>query len=305
MRRLTVPVVLLTAALAGCASSPAASSQKEVLAAAYPFAWAAEQVGGPDVRVTGLVKPGVEPHDVELGPRQVAAFQGAALVVYLRGFQPAVDAAITEAPEDSRLDLTSAVAVQPASSGLADGHGDEGGHDEHGEQSGTDPHVWLDPVRMQAIVKAVRDRLSAQDPQHKAAFAERADVTLGQLTALDQTFRDALKGCARTDIVTAHSAFAYLADRYGLEQVGISGLSPEAEPAPGRLAEVAKYARSHGVTTIFFEALVNPKVAQTVADEVGATTAVLDPLEGVSGTDDYLSVQRRNAAALHTALGCA
>jgi zinc transport system substrate-binding protein len=301
MRRLPVPVVLLVAALAGCAGSPAASSQKEVLAAAYPFAWAAEQVGGPDVRVTGLVKPGVEPHDVELAPRQVSAFQGAALVVYLRGFQPAVDAAVSEAPEDSRLDLTSAVSVRPASSGLADDHGDHGDHD---DDSGTDPHVWLDPVRMQAIVKAVRDRLSAQDPQHKAAFAERADATLGQLTALDQTFRDALKGCARTDIVTSHSAFAYLAGRYGLEQVGISGLSPEAEPAPGRLAEVAKYARSHGVTTIFFEALVNPKVAQTVADEVGAKTAVLDPLEGVSGTDDYLSVQRRNAAALHTALGC-
>ncbi|MCW2726079.1 MAG: zinc transporter substrate-binding protein [Frankiales bacterium] len=299
MRRsavLALPLAL-GAVLTGCGSSAStagASGQKEVLAAAYPFTWAAEQVGGPDVRVTNLVKAGVEPHDIELAPRQVGAFQSAALVVYLRGFQPAVDAAIAEAPKDSRLDLTPEVAVQDASSDLSGGG-----------SGGVDPHVWLDPVRMQAIVKAVRDRLSAQAPQHKAAFAQRADVTLQQLTALDQTFRDALRSCARHDIVTSHSAFAYLAARYGLKQVGISGLSPEAEPAPGRLAEVAGYARTHGVTTIFFEALVSPKVADTVASEVGARTAVLDPLEGVRGGDDYLTVQRRNAAVLHTALGCA
>ena len=105
--------------------------------------------------------------------------------------------------------------------------------------------------------------------------------------------------------MTSHSAFGYLAGRYGLVQRGISGLSPDAEPAPGRIAAVALFARQNHVTTIFFESLVDPKVASTVASEVGATTAVLDPVEGVRDGDDYVSVQTRNAAALHLALGCA
>ena len=130
-------------------------------------------------------------------------------------------------------------------------------------------------------------------------------MSAATLVALDATFRTALRSCARRDLVTSHSAFGYLAARYGLVQRGITGLSPDAEPSPRRLAQVADFARAHHVTTIFFESLVSPKLARTVASEVGARTAVLDPVEGVRGDDDYLSVQRRNAGALHDALGCA
>ncbi|MCW2709259.1 MAG: zinc transporter substrate-binding protein, partial [Frankiales bacterium] len=120
----------------------------------------------------------------------------------------------------------------------------------------------------------------------------------------DTLFQSDLMGCARHDIVTSHSAFGYLAARYALVQRGITGVSPDEEPTPRKIVEVAQYAKAHHVTTIFFESLVDPKVAKTVAAEIGAKTAVLDPIEGVRGNDDYLSVQRRNAAALHAALGC-
>jgi zinc transport system substrate-binding protein len=171
-------------------------------------------------------------------------------------------------------------------------------------ETGDDPHVWLDPVRMQAMAAAVAERLAQRDPAHASSYRSRAAAVQADLQALDRDFRIALTGCARTDVVTSHAAFGYLANRYGLVQQGISGLSPDAEPSPGRLAEVTRFARAHHVTTIFFESLVSPKVAQAVAAEVGAKTAVLDPVEGVKKGEDYLAVQRRNAAALHDALGC-
>jgi zinc transport system substrate-binding protein len=279
---LVVPALVLAA---GCAGSATASSGKvEVVASAYPFAWLVEQVGGPDVHVTDLVNPGAEPHDIELSPRQVGLVQKSAVVVYLKGFQPAVDDALAGGKQG--FDLGTVVTQQPLG-------------------SGKDPHIWLDPVRMKAVAVGLADRLTATDPKHAAAYQSRAASTVAALSALDAAFTKGLTGCARKDMVTSHSAFGYLATRYGLVQEGISGLSPDAEPSPRHVAEVAAFARDHHVTTIFFESLVDPKVAKTVASEIGAKTAVLDPVEGVRSGDDYLSVQRRNVVALHDALGCA
>ncbi|MDT7570089.1 MAG: zinc transport system substrate-binding protein [Actinomycetota bacterium] len=286
--------LLVLAGLCGCTAQAADDGRVRVLAAAYPLAWAAAQVGGPDVRVEDLVRAGAEPHDVELSPRQIGAFERAALVVYLHGFQPAVDDAVREADTSARLDLTQHVTMRPFESDLT---GDD--------ESGTDPHVWVDPVRMSAIVRAVAERLSDRDPAHAAAYSTRAAATLERLRLLDADFRSSLRSCRHDELVTAHSAFGYLAERYGLKQVGVAGVSPDAEPSPGRLARVARYAEAHDVRTIFFGSDVDPKLADTVAREIGAQTAILDPVEGVENGDDYLSVMRRNARVLHDGLECA
>ena len=291
-----MPVRILIALLvlvAGCGGTGTADERPQVLASAYPFAWAAAAVAGDDARVVDLVKSGGEPHEVELTPRQIGAVEKAALVVYLRGFQPAVDDAVRDSGKSARLDLRPVADVQPLSGALEDETG-----------SGIDPHVWLDPVRMSRVVGAIGDRLARQDPAHASAYQERAVRTQASLAQLDELFRTRLAECRRRELVTAHRAFAYLADRYGLEQVGVSGLDPESEPSPARIAKVARYARSHDVSTVFFESSIDPKLAQTVASEIGARTAVLDPVEGVRDGDDYLSVMRRNAAALAEGLGC-
>jgi len=272
---LLVPALLLS----GCSGGEEPAGPTEVVAASYPFAWLASQVAGADARVVNLVKPGVEPHDLELTPRQVADVRSADLVVHLAGFQPAVDDALEDTPA---LDL-----------GLLKDKGSD------------DPHIWLDPVRMRTAALAVTDRLVELDPDHAEGYRTRGRALLSSLEQLDGTFRGALRSCARKELVTSHAAFGYLAARYGLVQHGISGLSPDAEPSPADLASVVRFAKQHRVTTIFFETLVDPAVARTVAGEVGARTAVLDPVESVRGSDDYLTVMRRNAAALHDALGCA
>jgi len=248
------------------------------------------------VRVTDLTKPGAEPHDVELNPRQVAQIVDAGLVVYLNGFQPAVDQAVSQEAPDRAFDVASAVPLQPLATST-DGTV-ETAH-------GMDPHVWLDPVRYAAIADALGERLSRADPAHGADYTARATALHAELAALNTAFAEGLKTCARREIVTSHSAFNYLATRYDLTQVGITGISPEAEPSPRRLAAVAAEARRTRTTTIFFETLVSPKVAETLAREVGAKTGVLDPLEGLTAPGaDYFSVMRGNLAALTTALGC-
>ena len=177
-----------------------------------------------------------------------------------------------------------------------------------GEDDGEtrDPHVWLDPTNMAAIADAVADRLAEISPDHADAFHTRSDELGQQLTALDEEYSTRLADCERRIFVTSHAAFGYLAHRYDLEMVGISGIDPDAEPSPARLAEVQKVVQDEGVTTIFYERLVNPAVADALANDIGVQTAVLDPIEGLQpgATGDYFSIMRTNLTALRTALDC-
>ena len=308
----TVPV-LVGAALAvsacGGASAGTASESVSAVVGFYPYAFVTERVGGDDVEVTDLTAAGGEPHDLELTPRQVGAVGEADLVVYSAGFQPAVDEAVEQQAGDRGLDVLSTVELRdgadPGHEGEPheeDAHEDEA-HEEDAHASG-DPHVWLDPVRLATIATAVADRLAEVDPDSAADYRARAGELEDDLTALDGELRAGLASCARQEIVTSHDAFGYLAEAYGLEQVAIAGLSPEDEASPRRLAEVAAQAEAAGVTTIFFEESVSPKVAESLAREVGATATVLSPLELAPGSGDYLSAMRDNLERLRTALDC-
>ncbi|TDB69669.1 metal ABC transporter substrate-binding protein [Micromonospora sp. KC723] len=298
---------------AACSSGDAGADPQQpqrvdVVAAFYPLQFLAQRIGGDAVTVTNLAKPGAEPHDLELNPGQVGQVADADLVVYLKGFQPAVDEAVDQNARDRAFDVAT---VQPLLTAATGGHNHEGegkeeaGHAEE-EAGGLDPHLWLDPTRLATVGDRLAERLGKADPGHAADYTARARALHGDLEKLDAEFTAGLKTCQRREIVVSHAAFGYLADRYKLEQVGIAGLSPENEPSPQRLAQVAEEAREHKATTIFFETLVSPKVAETIATEVGAKTAVLDPLEGLSSDNggDYLSVMRTNLATLRTALSC-
>ncbi|HWG94382.1 MAG TPA: zinc ABC transporter substrate-binding protein, partial [Mycobacteriales bacterium] len=268
--------------------------------------------------------PGAEPHDLELSPQSVAAVSEADLVVYSRGFTPALDETVDQQAADRAVDVLDLVEVrtygedphaeeEPHADEDEHGHEDEAHADEdgaaHGEEGhdhgGEDPHVWLDPARLTTIASSLADALAERAPDQAEGFRTRADEVAADLRSLDADYREGLATCERQDVVTSHDAFGYLTDRYGLQQLAVSGLSPEEEPSPRRLAEVAETARERGVTTIFFEELVSPRVAESLAREVGATAEVLSPLEGGPEDGDYLTAMRTNLDALRTALGCA
>ena len=299
MTRTILVLICTLAALTACGgdSGSSGSGELEVVAAFYPLAWAAEQVGGTDVRVWNLTPPGTEPHDVELSPRDVERIRSADVVLYLgASFQPAVEDAV-EGAEGETVDL---LARQELLQGEA--HEEEEGHAEESsdEEPERDPHVWLDPVRFAGMSERVADAVG--DP---AAAGELK----AKLADLDRKFTDGLADCRLREVVTSHAAFGYLTRRYRLEQVPITGLSPEAEPTPRELEEVVEHVRETKATTIFFETLISPRLAETVARETGAKTDVLDPLEGLAREDldrgaDYLSVMRENLASLRRGLEC-
>jgi zinc transport system substrate-binding protein len=304
----TLGAVLATTALflvsaCGAQSGAAGSTQPgqlNIVAAFYPFQFVAERVAGDHATVTSLTAPGAEPHDLELTPRQVADVTTADLVIYEKSFQAAVDEAVAQSGNPNVLDTATVVPLQPLS---------EGGTQDQlsGSGAGMDPHVWLDPTNMITITDAVAQRLVGTDPAHAADYQANAKALDTQLQALDESYRSGLKTCRLREFITTHEAFGYLAREYDLTQVGINGLSPESEPSPARIAEVQTIAREHHVTTIFYETLVSPAVAEAVAQDLGLKTDVLDPLEGITDTSrgsDYLSVMRSNLTALRTANGC-
>jgi zinc transport system substrate-binding protein len=293
--RTIIVLILVILGLTACGGSESGSGRTEVAAAFYPLAFAAEEIAGSTADVTNMTPPGAEPHDVELSVRDVERIRSADFVLYLgASFQPAVTDAAAEA-SGKTVDLLEGLELREATE---DGHS----HDEDGHEDGgaADPHVWLDPSLYGEMALRIGDALGRRGPAED--FARGLDQ-------LDQEFRRGLETCERREIVTSHAAFGYLAGRYGLEQIAIAGLSPEAEPSAGDLEELVHEVEVHDVTTVFFETLVSPRLAETIAREAEVETAALNPLEGLTEEEveagaDYFTVMRENLETLREALGC-
>jgi zinc transport system substrate-binding protein len=279
-------VLILIASLAlmpGCGGEgeEASDGRVSVAAAFYPLALAAEEIGGDGVDVRNLTPPGAEPHDVELSARDVERIRSADLVLYVgSGFQPDFERA-AEGADGEVLDLLEDLQLLSGAEGV-------------------DPHVWLDPLRYEQQARLVGDALD------RAAEADRFGA---RLRRLDADFKRGLARCERREIITSHAAFGYLADRYKLKQIALTGLTPEAEPTARDLERLIAEVERSEATTVFSETLASPDLAETVAREAGAKTAVLNPLEGLSeeeleAGEDYFSVMRENLATLRKALGC-
>jgi len=255
------------AVAAGCGASK--ESGTRVVASFYPLAFAAQAVGGRSVHVENLTPPGAEPHDLEATPSDVRDIQDADLVLLMgEGFQPQLEDAAGTGKRVVRV---------------LNGH------------AGEDPHVWLDPIRYGQTVTEVGHAL------HRPAAARRV---VARLHALDREYRRGLARCTHRSFVTSHEAFGYLAQRYGLRQIAVTGLVPDTEPTPGALNDTIRAVRASGASTVFTEPLVSTRIADTVARETGTHTAVLDPLEGQPKHGDYFTVMRANLNELRKALGC-
>ncbi|MCM9079452.1 MULTISPECIES: metal ABC transporter substrate-binding protein [Streptomyces] len=311
-------VALGATALTACSGAAAGTGGGKdgkvgVTASFYPLQFLAEQIGKDHVKVDVLTRPGVEPHDLEITPRQTGQLGEADVVLYLKSLQPAVDKAVAQSGVKNIVDAATLTELEAHGSsghdhGAEEAHAEGEGHDhDHGHGEGArDPHVWLDPVKYAEIAKGVGASLEKADPDHAADYRKNTDELVGKLTALDTEFKDGLKNTTSRTFITTHSAFGYLAERYGLDQEGISGVDPESEPSPARMKDLQAVARKDNVTTVFFEALASDKTAKTLATDTGLRTDVLDPLEGITDKSqgaDYFEVMRSNLKNLQKALG--
>jgi zinc transport system substrate-binding protein len=303
--------IAMVSACGGTGGRGANDDRLSVVASFYPLEYAVAQIGGDHVAITGLTKPGAEPHDLELSPRQVATVARADLVVYEKHFQPAVDAAVDGQAPDTGFDVSPAARLDLVA--VEDGH-DHGGetqeeHSDHADDgtSSRDPHFWLDPMRYADVGDAIATELAARDKANAAAYQANAKTFRAAMTTLDAGFRSGLKSCASHELVTSHAAFGYLSESYGFHQESITGLTPDAEPSPAAMAELTSHIRETGAKTVYAETLVSEDVAKTLARETGARLAVLDPIEGITSASagrDYPTVMRANLEVLRAGQEC-
>ena len=322
----TVFAVTAAAALAlsACSSSATSSSSSssqassasrmKVMASFYPLQYLTEKIGGDLVEVESLTPPGAEPHDLELSNQKVQQLSQAGAVVYLKGFQSAVDKAIELNAPKTVIDVSPSVDLVDAEKHESEldvaeeaaGHDHEHSEEAHDHDHGsTDPHFWLDPTRMASAATHIGDALAQADPANAETYKKNAASVKSQMEALSKKLVDGTSKCQHKEFVTSHEAFGYLADRTGLTQLGLSGLDPDSTPSPARLKQISDAVKAKGITTIFTEELLSPKVAETLANDLGITTAVLDPIESqADASKDYAAVMDENLSALQKALSC-
>lgn len=261
--------------------------------AMYDFAL---KIGGDKISLHNLVPAGTEPHDWEPSPEDIVGLEKAEVFIYNGvGMETWADK-ILESLENKAL------IVVETTEGLALIE-----NPDLDEDLQWDPHVWLNPMLAKQQMEAIKNALAEADPLNQDYYQKNYESYAQKLDELNEEFMTAVSGFSQKDIIVAHQAFGYICDAYGLNQVPIEGLSADSEPSPAKMAEITDFARKNNVKVIFFEELVSPKVAETIANEVGAQTAVLNPLEGLVEEDiqagkDYFSVMRENLEALKNAL---
>ncbi len=319
MKQLIIPMTLMVL-LASCAQSRTASQpasapssveipQLTVAASFYPLAYFAEQVGKGLVAVTQITPGGVEPHDYEPTPSQLAsAYQAKVFLMNGEGVDAWGDKIIDDLKAHGVITIRMADTITPMG-GFSESGEIDPTHPSSANANAYDPHLWLDPVLAEKEAALIRDAFVRADPAHAGEYQANAAALLGQLASLDREYRQGLAQCKVKDAVVSHNAFRYMAKEYGFTTLAIAGLDPEQEPSPSRVAALADLARREHIRYIFFETLVSPKIAQTVATEIGAQSLVLNPLEGLTKDDeeqgkDYLSIMRDNLQNLRTALQC-
>jgi zinc transport system substrate-binding protein len=305
VRKLLVVVGIFLLILTGCVNeSPKENKANgpkklEIVTTFYPMYYFTKQVAGNMANVTQLIPNGVEPHDWEPTARDMAKMQDSDVFIYnSRYFETWKDKVFQS------IDTSHLMVVEAASKiNLMDANGLE----ENGPLASKDPHVWLSPVLAQQEVDRIASALKQKDPKHSGQYEKNAVAFKAKLKELNQLYKETIDKAHRKEFVTQHAAFNYLAKQYGLKQIAIAGLSPDVEPTLSKLAELAKLTKKKHIDIIYFEGLTSSKVASTLANEVGAKTEVLNPLEGLTAQDekhglDYLGVMKNNLNALKKSL---
>lgn len=287
-------------------SSAAQASAFTVAASFYPIEEIALRVVGDTGTVLGLTPSGNEAHGLELTAKQLDQLSQAEFLFFIGdGFQPTVEKAAASL-KNSVLSLDLLASVTQIEMPEEKEEDSDHGHEEHGEK---DPHVWLDPANMAKMTRAVEETLAKAMPEMATQFATNADLYVAELNQLGADIDTGLKNCESRAVVTSHDAFGYLAARANLTTIPIAGVNPEDEPSAKELQKIASIAKEQKASTIFFEVLLPEDLARTLAKSVGASTSILDPIEGISTADleagaTYLSIQRDNLARLVQGLRC-
>ncbi|MDR7236677.1 metal ABC transporter substrate-binding protein [Neobacillus drentensis] len=306
MKRLLCPIIVFLIVVSGCSNAAQTKSERvsegtkklQIVTTFYPMYYFTQKVAGNSANVELLIPNGAEPHDWEPTAKDMAKIQDADMFIYNSRYFESWTGKVLKSINDS--DLT----VIEASKGLELMNALESEEENHSDHaSSKDPHVWLSPVLAQQEVDTIANAIEKLDPNHKNEYEKNAEDIKSQLADLDHLYKETINKAEKKEFVTQHAAFEYLAKQYGLTQIPIAGLSPDVEPTLGKLKELTELTKKKHVKVIYFEGLTSSKVAQTLANEIGAKTEVLNPIEGLTKEEqekglDYIDVMKKNLEAL-------
>lgn len=302
---LTATIMIGALLFAACGNTNKKADKKEdltIVTTFYPIYDFTKEIVGDEGNVKLLIPAGTEPHDFEPSAKERAEISDADVFVYNSSdMEFFVDSLKDSVDSKQTLMIEAAKGIDRLESQEADEHEEsEEGHDHAHEY---DPHVWLDPVLAIKEVRTIAGELGEKYPDKKEIFTKNADAYIKKLEALDQKYSEELKNATNRTFVTQHAAFAYLANQYNLEQVAISGVSPDQEPTPSRLAELKEFVKKNNIKVIYFEENASSKVAETLSNETGVKLEVLNPLESLTNEqikagENYISVMEKNLEAL-------
>jgi len=306
MKRLLCTILISFMVISGCSNAAQTNGEKvsrgtkklQIVTTFYPMYYFTQKVAGSSANVELLIPNGAEPHDWEPTAKDMAKIQDADMFIYNSRYFESWTEKVLKSIDDS--DLT----VVEASKGIEMMNALESEEEHHSDHaSSKDPHVWLSPVLAQQEVDTISKAIKQLDPKNKNQYEKNAEDFKSQLVNLDQLYKESVDQAKKKEFVTQHAAFGYLAKQYGLTQIPIAGLSPDVEPTLGKLKELTEVTKKKHVKVIYFEGLTSSKVAQTLANEIGAKTEVLNPLEGLTKEEqekglDYIDVMEKNLDAL-------
>lgn len=279
------------------------NSKPLIVTTIYPLYDFTKQIVGDRADVVLLVPPGAEPHDWEPAPTDILTIKKATVFIYngadMEGWVDKLDSSVLANKKVVKAsDFVNVMTAQFTEEG------------EPSTDGSVDPHIWLDPVNAQAIVRGIANALAAADSDNAEFYTNNSNDYIAQLEELNQEYSQTLSQASSKQFVTSHAAFGYMAQRYGLQQIAIMGLSPDAEPTPARMAEIIQHVKDNHIKYIFFETLISPKLSEVIANESNAQTLVLNPIEGLSDQEsasgaNYISEMKMNLTNLKYALGIA
>jgi zinc transport system substrate-binding protein len=270
-------------------TSPEDSSILNIVASFYPIYEFVKQVGGDKVSISSLIPVGVEPHDFEPTIQQIQNAERADIVFFNGlGFEGTF---LNRIQNDNLIDTSMETNITETGNVI-------------------NPHIWLDPILVKNQVKNIKDALIKLDPTNKEYYENNAVNFTKELDSLDALIRTTVQTCDKKDFIAFHDAFSYFANRYGLNQHSIQGVSPEGEVLPQRIQEIVELARDLGINIVYSEELVDPRFAEVIAQEVpNGRVLILSPIEGIDSEEqaagiDYLDKMRENITNLKIGLEC-
>ena len=298
MLSLTLMAMVL---LSGISFAAFWNSKPTIVTTIYPLYDFTKQVVGDKANVILLVPAGAEPHDWEPAPSDLVTIKKADLFIYNgAGMEVWIDKLQGSVLEGKRVlrasDYVTVLSAQYTEDGAP------------APMGAIDPHIWLDLANARLIVNGITTAVTEIDGDNADYYTNNSSNYVAQIQALHEEYSQSLSRASQLQIITSHAAFGYMAHRYGLQQIAIMGIQPDAEPTAQRMGEIINYVKANGIKYIFTETLISPRLSETIAKESGAQTLVLNPIEGL--TDDeiaqgesYLSQMKLNLVNLKHALG--